>query len=360
MRVGFKISFLILSLLGFIPAALAQSPISSMALGPDQIGKIRTAQGITTRITFPEPVQEIICGDLYDPGTGKGTFVAQRGGSAERPSNDVFIKPIAARGMSNLFVKTGENGQHTYNFDLEVVPVAQAQRVVNVTLPAPAPTQGSEAGPRETQPSSPATSNGTQPASSPNQMTADQEKIARDLEKQRAELQQSRKDADEYLRSTRQQADRILAEAQTKLTDAENASARRGADEVERRFVKALMLGLREAKINNPRVQARKIIITLDPRVLTLDDKSYLRYTIQNAGDKEFLFSAISLETVSETDSQPITIQIVQSKAENKLEPGESLAGVIVFDAERVTAKDKLRLYVRGEDSTEIARVNIQ
>ena len=123
-----------------------------MALGPDKIGKIRTAHGLTTRITFPEPVQEIICGDLYDPGTGKGTFVAQRGGTAERPSNDVFIKPIAARGMSNLFVKTGENGQHTYNFDLEVVPVAQAQRVVNVTLPASSPAQGGEAGPRETQP----------------------------------------------------------------------------------------------------------------------------------------------------------------------------------------------------------------
>lgn len=349
MRIGFKISFLILSLLGAIPAARGQSPISSMALGPDQIGKIRTAQGITTRITFVEPVQEIICGDLYDPGTGKGTFVAQRGGSPERPSNDVFIKPIAARGMSNLFVKTGENGQHTYNFDLEVVPVAQAQRVVNVTMPAPA--QGGEAGPRETQP---ATSNG------PNQLTAEQEKTARELEKQKAEIQQSRKDADEYLRSTRQQADRILTEAQAKLTEAEHGNAEKGSDEVERRFVKALMLGLREAKINNPRVQAKKIIISLDPRVLTLDDKSYLRYTIQNAGDKEFVFSSISLETVSETDSQPITIQIVQSKAENKLEPGESLAGVIVFEAERATSKDKLRLYVRGEDSTEIARVNIQ
>jgi hypothetical protein len=357
LRVGFKISFLILLLLGVLPVARAQSPISSMALGPDQIGKIRTAQGITTRITFPEPVQEIICGDLYDPGTGKGTFVAQRGGTSERPSNDVFIKPIAARGMSNLFIKTGENGQHTYNFDLEVVTVAQAQRVVNVTQAVPATQQGSEAGPRGTQPAS---SNGTQPASVSNQMTAEQEKTARELEKQKAEIQQSRKDADELLRSARQQADRIMAEAQAKLSDAEHTSAERGGDEVERRFVKALMLGLREAKINNPRVQAKKIIISLDPRVLTLDDKSYLRYTIQNAGDKEFIFSAISLETVGETDSRPVTIQIVQSKADNKLEAGESLAGVIVFEAGLITSKDKLRLYVRGEDSTEIARVNIQ
>jgi predicted GH43/DUF377 family glycosyl hydrolase len=120
------------------------------------------------------------------------------------------------------------------------------------------------------------------------------------------------------------------------------------------------MLGLREAKINNPRVQAKKIIISLDPRVLTLDDKSYLRYTIQNAGTTEFTFSSISLETSDDTDSKPISIQIVQNKADNKLEPNESLAGVIIFDASLVTAKDKLRLYVRGEGSAEIARVNIQ
>lgn len=352
MRVGFKISFLLLSLLGIMPVARAQAPIGSMALGPDQIGKVRTAPGITTKISFPEKVFESICGDLYDPATGKGTFVIQPSG------NDVFLKPVAARGMSNLFVKTGENGKYTYNFDLEVVTVAQAHRVVNVTQTA-ALTQGSEAGPRDTQPISAGASNGTQPAGT-NHMTAEQEKIARDLEKRAAEIEQSRKEADEILRNARQQADRILGEAQSKQMDSRSDSAERSKDEVERRFVKALMLGLREARINNPRVQAKKIIITLDPRILTLDDKSYLRYTIQNAGSTEFSFSTISLETVGETDSQPITIQIVQNKAENKLEPAESLAGVIIFDAALVTAKDKLRLYVRGEGSAEIARVNIQ
>ena len=344
MKVGFKFSFLVLSLLAIVPVARAQAPITSMALGPEQIGRIRTAQGITTRITFPEPVQEIICGDLYDPTTGKGTFVAQRGGTSERPSNDVFIKPIAPKGMSNLFIKTGENGQHTYNFDLEVVTMAAAHRVVNVTQVGEQP---SGAAPRDTQPSS----NGAQP-------TADQEKIIQ--EKRQAELDQARKDAAEILRSARQQADRILSEAQSKQVDFERGSTERSKDEVERRFVKALMLGLREAKINNPRVQAKKVIISLDPRVLTLDDKSYLRYTIQNAGTAEFTFSSISLETVGETESKPITIQIVQNKAENKLEANESLAGVIIFDASLITAKDKLRLYVRGEDSAEIARVNIQ
>ena len=347
MKVGFKFSFLILSLLGIIPVARAQAPISSMALGPDQIGKVRTAPGITTKISFPEKVFESICGDLYDPATGKGTFVIQPSG------NDVFLKPVAPRGMSNLFVKTGENGKYTYNFDLEVVTVAQAHRVVNVSQTA---AQSDEAGPRETQSSS----NGTQPPSASNRTTADQEKMARELEKRQAEIEQARKEADDILRNARQQADRILAEAQSKQTDSERGAVERSKDEVERRFVKALMLGLREAKINNPRVQAKKIIISLDPRVLTLDDKSYLRYTIQNAGSTEFTFSSISLETEGDTDSKPITIQIIQNKAENKLEPSESLAGVIIFDASLITSKDKLRLFVRGEGSAEIARVNIQ
>ncbi len=342
MKVGFKFSFLLLSLLGIIPIARAQAPISSMALGPDQIGKVRTAPGITTKISFPDKVFESICGDLYDSASGKGTFVIQQSG------NDVFLKPIAPRGMSNLFVKVGDNGKYTYNFDLEVVTVAQAHRVVNVTQVA-APTQPGEAARHDTQPSS----NGAQPPSASNQPTADQEK-------RQAEIEQARRDAAEILRSARQQADRILSEAQSKQIDYDRGSTERSKDEVERRFVKALMLGLREAKINNPRVQAKKVIISLDPRVLTLDDKSYLRYTIQNAGTTEFTFSSISLETVGETESKPITIQIIQNKAENKLESNESLAGVIIFDAALITAKDKLRLYVRGEDSAEIARVNIQ
>ena len=347
MKVGFKFSFLILSLLGIIPVARAQAPISSMALGPDQIGKVRTAPGITTKISFPDKVFESICGDLYDASSGKGTFVIQQSG------NDVFLKPIAPRGMSNLFVKVGDNGKHTYNFDLEVVTVAQAHRVVNVTQVA-APAQPSEAAPRDTQPSS----NGAQPPAASNQPTADEEKLTRKSARPR-----STRPAERRPRFSAAPGNRPTAYCQrrspSRLTY-ERGSAERSKDEVERRFVKALMLGLREAKINNPRVQAKKVIISLDPRVLTLDDKSYLRYTIQNAGTTEFTFSSISLETVGETESKPITIQIVQNKAENKLEANESLAGVIIFDASLITAKDKLRLYVRGEDSAEIARVNIQ
>jgi len=67
-------------LLSFVArqTASAQSPVATLALSPDRIGEIKTAPGITTMIRFPDPVQEIICGDLYDPATGKGTFVIQR------------------------------------------------------------------------------------------------------------------------------------------------------------------------------------------------------------------------------------------------------------------------------------------
>lgn len=109
------------------PGASPHTPITTITLGADQIGIVKTAQGITTRIVFPEKVTESICGDLYDPASGKGTFVVQNSGS------DVFVKPIAAKGMSNLFVIIGDgSNKHIYSFDLNVVKGAQAHRVVNV------------------------------------------------------------------------------------------------------------------------------------------------------------------------------------------------------------------------------------
>src|SRR5579862_5370991 len=105
-----RINRVVLLGLAVCQTAAAQSPITTMMLGPAQIGVIKSAQGITTRISFPEVVKEIICGDLYD-GTANGSFVVQRSG------NDVFLKSIVSRGASNLFVKTGEKGEHVYNFD---------------------------------------------------------------------------------------------------------------------------------------------------------------------------------------------------------------------------------------------------
>jgi hypothetical protein len=304
-----------------------------MTLGPDQIGTVKTAQGITTRISFPEPVQEIICGDLYDSSSGRGTFVLQRGGTDQKPGNDVFLKPVASKGKSNLFVKVGENGKHTFNFVLTVVSIEQAHLVVNVTSP---------------QSSTDASSGSETPPSS------------EDMGKRRADIeQQARQEADEILRNARQQANRITADAQARVQELEQQSLVRSAQAAEDRFVRELMFGLRETKISNPRALAGKRVIALDSRMLAFGEKNYLRYTITNNDVTEFLFGSISLEAGTK-DTQPVAAKITQSKTENKLNPGESLAGVISFDAKLMNGRDKLILLVRAEDGSEIARINIQ
>lgn len=311
----------------------AQSLIVTITLGPNQIGQVKTTQGITTRVTFPEPVRDIICGDLYDPSTGKGSFVIQR------IDNDVFLKPVVTKGLSNLFVKTGEKGEHTYSFDLQVVSLEQAHRVVNVA----ADSSGARPG-------------APQPAADP---PDDAKKILT--------LQQ----AEETLRNTRQQADRILAKANEQASDIyrkalvraedlDRQSTERVQQEVEQRFVRAMIQGVREIKSADSHVVAKKVSLVLDPRVLTFDDKSYLRYTLKNESDKEFVFSGLSLERRSGREMFVVPAKVIQGRAENKLAPGEAIMGVVVFDPKEVATGDKLTLSIRGEDKAEIARVNIQ
>jgi TonB family protein len=100
--------------------------VITIRLGPDQIGVVKTGEKLSTRLSFREPIKEVICGDLYDPSSGTGSFVIQR------IDNDVFIKPVAPKGKSNMFVKTGEKGEYTYNFSLEIVPPDQAYLIVKV------------------------------------------------------------------------------------------------------------------------------------------------------------------------------------------------------------------------------------
>ena len=313
--------------------ARAQSPATTIALGPNQIGLVKTTQGITTRITFPDAVRDIICGDLYDANTGKGGFVVQR------IDNDVFLKPVVPKGLSNLFVKTGEKGDHTYSFDLEVVQVGQAYRIVNIT-------------------------NAPASAALPQQADASAETAAK-------VLSITQQQTDEMLRNARQQADQILAQANQRASEVyaqalkrteelDRQATARAQQEVEDRFVRAMIQGVRDIKTNESHASARKITITLDSRVLTFDDKSYLRYTIKNNGDKEFSFSAISLETGPEKTAVTIPIKVIQGRIENRLKPSEAIMGIIVFDPKTVALDDKLTLYVRGEGNAEIARLSIQ
>jgi TonB family protein len=118
-----------IQLAALFSVSAAQTPTTTITLGPDQVGLVKTAERITTRISFPETIKEIICGDLYDPATGRGSFVVQ--GS----DMDVFLKPIVSKGVSNIFVKTGKKGEFIYSLDLVIGPVDEAYRIVTVTNP---------------------------------------------------------------------------------------------------------------------------------------------------------------------------------------------------------------------------------
>jgi vacuolar-type H+-ATPase subunit H len=315
----------------------AQQPAATIALAPNQIGLVKTTQGITTRITFPDAVRDIICGDLYDSNTGKGGFVVQR------IDNDVFLKPVVSKGLSNLFVKTGEKGDHTYSFDLEVVPTAQAYRIVSITNAPNAPAA---------QP---------QQSGAPDQPAEASQKILSLAQQQSDEMQRAaRQKADQILAQANQRASELYAQALKRAEDLDRQASERAQQGVEDRFVRAMIQGVRDIKTSESHVIAKKVTIALDSRVLTFDEKSFLRYTIKNNGDKEFSFSAISLETGTEKSKATIPIKVIQGRIENKLKPGDAIMGIIVFDPKMVSLEDKLTLYVRGEGNAEIARLSIQ
>jgi vacuolar-type H+-ATPase subunit H len=337
LKVAAKFLALLIPMLASILSTEARAQITSVTLGAEQIGTVKTAVSITTKISFPDKVSTVICGDLYDGQTGKGTFVIQQS------DNDVFIKPIAPKGQSNMFVKVGD-GKKTYNFDLLVVPFNQAHRVINVLDPA-MPVSSPE--------NPPVTNSNT--TKTPCISDADLEKRKNDIE-QAAQLK-----ADDIIRKAREEAVRITTAAETRASESDRQLSSRGSQEVERRFIQAMLGGVQRAEVKTTRVEIRKIVLMLDPNLYTIDGKSYLRYTIQNAGDKDFTFTAVALESgTAKAAAQAIPLELTQSKSQNVLAPTETLSGIIAFDSKLVTAKDRLTFYLRGEDNSEIARLMIQ
>jgi len=309
----------------------AQTTIVTITVGPSQIGQVKTSQGITTRIIFPETVRDIVCGDLYDPASGKGSFVIQR------IDNDVFLKPVVSKGLSNLFVKTGEKGEHTYSFDLQIVPLEQAHRVVNVS------------------------DSGTHPAAGGADATEEARKIISAAEQRANEtINNARQQADRLTVQANQQASDLYAKALQRAYEVDRQSANRARQEMEDRFVRAMIQGVREVKSVDSFVVARKVSLALDPRMLSFDDKSYLRYTIKNSGDKDFAFNGLALERRTGKDSFVVPAKVIQGRAENKIGPGEAIMGIIVFESKEVASDDKLTLYVRGDDNTQLARLTIR
>lgn len=315
MNVKIALSFVLLLPFFWAPSASAQSAITTVFLEPDQIGLVRTGQGITTRISFPREVSEIVCGDLYDPASGKGSFVVQRSG------RDVFLKPIVPRAFSNLFVKTGAKGQHVYNFDLTVVGPSEAHRVVNVSGPDSGSNGGDEA-------------------------TDDSD----------ATLKKAQQQVDDILTNARQQASRIVGEAEQRAADLDREAARRAESEIERRIIRALMLGLREARISAQPVYSKNVVISFEKKLVTFDERSYLRFTMHNTGDLDFVFKTVSLEKATGDKRETVPADLTLTKSEHVLKPTEVVTAILAFDAKLVTERDRLTLYLRGDGDSEMAR----
>lgn len=305
-------------LLSLISTAPAQIPVRTAALSGNRITLIQTAQGITTRISFPDIVKEIICGDLYDPGSGRGAFVVQRG------DNDIFLKPVTSSGSSNLFVRIGRNSERIYGFDLSIVPANQACRVFNVVT---------------------VKDSGSSPGAYQSPEAA---KIISDAERQ----------AREIIEAADRRALQITSETERRTLETERKIIERAGYEIKQRFSRALMIGIREIRINTS-IATNGIVITLDQLALTLDGRLYLRYMIQNLGNRVFDFQRLSLESGTGAARKAIEAQITQSKSENSLNPREAVAGVITLEQNAVNFREGLTLSVRGEENAEIARVSL-
>jgi len=321
-------------------SVLAQQLIVTVRLDANQIGQVRTAQGLTTRLTFPETVKEVICGDLYDPASGKGTFVVQRS------DNDVFIKPITTKGASNLFVRTGDKVRRIYNFDLSIVTFDKANRVVNVENADQAAQPASQ---QAAQPSS------AQPVAQPAAIA-----IAPEPVKDKDEpVREARTQADEILRSARQQASRIVGEAQQSVDEMQRQAIADAPQQVQRKFIAALLGGLNTTRISNAHVVTqKKVTLRLDKEMYTFEGRTYMRYTLQNSGSEDFVYAELRLESgATPAVQKAIAAEIIQNKPENKVAPGETVAGVLVFDRKLTTPKDKLVLSVQGKNDSTLTHI---
>ncbi|HYL99994.1 MAG TPA: hypothetical protein VEZ90_13660 [Blastocatellia bacterium] len=306
----------------------SQNPILSMDLGPDQIGLIKSAPEITTRISFPETVKEIVCGDLYDAASGKGSFVVQRS------DRDVFIKPIVPKGISNLFVKTGDKGEHVYNFDLRIVGETEAYRVVNVNL--------SKAG-----------------QASVGGGAADDDARTAAERKASETLTRARQQAEAIIGQAQQQASDIKQQAEARAAETDRKAAEDAGQEIERRFVHAIMLGIDEIRVKEDHSLGKKVPVKIDHHLVKFGDKAYLRYTIQNASNVVFAYKSIELQQNTEKGPQPVQAELVQNKKETSLKSGEVLTGVMVFDPKLLKAPAQLDFVIKSSDNKDLVRISI-
>jgi hypothetical protein len=148
-----------------------------------------------------------------------------------------------------------------------------------------------------------------------------------------------------------------VAEAQQSVDEMQRHVIADAPQEVQRRFVSALLGGLNTTKISNAQVVTpKKVIVRLDREMYTFEGRTYMRYTIQNSGRETFVYAEIRLEAGS-ANQERVPAEVIQSKRENKVVPGETVAGILVFDQKRTSLKDKLVLSVQGKDDNTLTRI---
>jgi len=340
--------FLITSLISLGFSATAQSQVTSISLAQDQLGTVQTAINITTKLSFPDTVSSVICGDLYDTASGRGTFVIQNN------SKDVFLKPVqkqSANTFSNMFVTTASG--KTYSLKLYVATQDKAHIVVNVYDAKPV------AG--TTEPPANNSGDGGKSPENPSP-TATPCITETDLARRRDEIEQAaQRKADEIIRKAREEANKTVNEAEARSSEILRSANERANKAGDERFKQTLMQGIQRVTVENTRASTKKIVVKIDPEIWVFDGKSYLHYTIQNVSNQDFAFGAISLEAGQPKGTmQPIPVELTQQKAENTLTPQEALAGVIAFDAKMISAKDRLELSIRDTDNVEVIKIRIQ
>lgn len=290
------------------PASAPASGIIFVDVTPDTIVTIKTAQNVVTRVALPAEAKQAICGDVFDAASGTGTFVIDRSG------NDVFIKPLATKGQTNLFIKTEKE---VYNFDLTVVTSAQAYRVVNVNLP-PYERQIAE------------------------QRAAAAKDIARDRAAMESEM--SGKLADRQREIEQANAD-VLASERAKLRA---ETDRRASDLAMRRVADGVMQGFTTLPLRERRGQIDQFDVVVDDAAYVFEGRLYVRFRITNRGTAEVTYNEPKIYVRTGETDRPLVASTITGRGDFKVPGGQTVSGVLVFERVTLERGERLMLVVRG------------
>jgi hypothetical protein len=283
---------------GAAPAA----GIESFEVTPQDIVTVRTSLGMITRIALPEEPKEAMCGDLYDSGTNTGTFVITKSG------NDVYVKPMNAKGQTNLFVETTSN---VYNFDLTIVPPKDAHRVVSVNVP-----------------------------NYESKLDAMREKAREEIAAERAQMESEvNKKLEDRRRELEQQNEKALAEEQKKL----RATAdRRANDFAARRFADGIMQGFEAVALREKRGDLTGLEVVLDDSAYIFEGKLYVRYRLSNKTGEEVTYTEPRIILRGGEKDRAVTASIMTSRGDFVVPAGESAYGVAVFERPTLEKGERL------------------